>query len=568
MIAATRVRRSLGLRVRARPRLPPRGAHPRRPAPDGHRPTRRGQQLRGREHGVGTVSQFLPPITEKGIVRRPAIEVGGRPFALAVVGGLDADLNRDYVDDLVAGDGSRGVVTALVSRFQRPWFRTTGPYPTGPLTSIAVGQLDRDSYPDLAVADRQQSRVLVLHGTRRGSFSAPRVALAGVDPVGLLVGEFGGDHQEDLLVADARSRSVRLVLTPGDRLLSAGRPATQVVAIGGGRFAWSERIRPGTPPAGRLGERDGTAASLPPSRRPFVARRGRLRGHRAVSYVRCRGKRCRPFAFDLVRRQEVRLDPRHPRGCHLREIAVWNRAAAYELATERSCRPRLRGLWIDRPAAGRSVWPPSGRSGTCAAGERPSSRSAGSDVAGAPASPCPRAVSGRSRAALDSHSHTVRRHSTGATRTGTWWDSEGRSRSAPGCTGPRPARRSGRSARAQRACRSSPARPSPSPARASLTPTRSERSRSTPAASPGAGRAVQPSAHRSRRRPLPRCRPAEPQSPASAATRSRWAAASPYVWAFASPRLRKKCRSCSHVKPMPPCTCSAARGTRRPASAA
>ena len=45
--------------------------------------------------------------------------------------------------------------------------------------------------------------------------------------------------------------------------------------------------------------------------------------------------------------------------------------------------------------------------------------------------------------------------------------------------------------------------------------------------------------------------------------RSRWAAPPPYMCAFASPRLRKKCRSCSQVKPIPPWTWSAERGTRR-----
>src|SRR6187551_145760 len=52
------------------------------------------------------------------------------------------------------------------------------------------------------------------------------------------------------------------------------------------------------------------------------------------------------------------------------------------------------------------------------------------------------------------------------------------------------------------------------------------------------------------------------------ATRSRCQRASPKVAAFALPRLRKKWRSCSQVKPIPPCTWIEASGTRQPASEA
>ncbi len=52
------------------------------------------------------------------------------------------------------------------------------------------------------------------------------------------------------------------------------------------------------------------------------------------------------------------------------------------------------------------------------------------------------------------------------------------------------------------------------------------------------------------------------------ATCSRCQRASPYIEALARPRLRKTCRSCSQVKPMPPWTWIEASGTRQPASEA
>ena len=50
------------------------------------------------------------------------------------------------------------------------------------------------------------------------------------------------------------------------------------------------------------------------------------------------------------------------------------------------------------------------------------------------------------------------------------------------------------------------------------------------------------------------------------ATRSRCSRAEPNSIAFVFARFRKKCRSCSHVKPMPPCTWSDEPHTRQPAS--
>ena len=52
----------------------------------------------------------------------------------------------------------------------------------------------------------------------------------------------------------------------------------------------------------------------------------------------------------------------------------------------------------------------------------------------------------------------------------------------------------------------------------------------------------------------------------AAASSSRCQRASPYAWALACARLRKKCRSCSQVKPIPPWTCSDDAVTRAPQS--
>src|SRR2546425_9674682 len=49
----------------------------------------------------------------------------------------------------------------------------------------------------------------------------------------------------------------------------------------------------------------------------------------------------------------------------------------------------------------------------------------------------------------------------------------------------------------------------------------------------------------------------ELQYPSIVATRSRWYAGSPNATSFQRARLNQRCRSCSHVKPIPPCICTA-----------
>ena len=46
------------------------------------------------------------------------------------------------------------------------------------------------------------------------------------------------------------------------------------------------------------------------------------------------------------------------------------------------------------------------------------------------------------------------------------------------------------------------------------------------------------------------------QYPSIVASRSRWYAGSPNATSFQRARLNQRCRSCSHVKPIPPCICT------------
>ena len=187
------------------------------------------------------MSNFTAPGSSWGFGREGDIAVGGAPSVLAVADSLDADLNDDVSDDLLVADAAARP-SRCCYRQRPPWFRPAASFPVGHVDAMVVSALDYDLDPDLAVADRQSGRVLVFAGARGARFGAPRVVAAGLDPVALVAGQFGGDHQPDLLVADARSRSVRLLLTPGDRLLASTGRARHLVAAGARGLLWSERV--------------------------------------------------------------------------------------------------------------------------------------------------------------------------------------------------------------------------------------------------------------------------------------------------------------------------------------
>src|SRR5438046_42003 len=69
--------------------------------------------------------------------------------------------------------------------------------------SVAVGDFNGDGNPDLAVANQLSSTVSVLLGGAGGRFTRHTPDLAVGDfPTSVAVGDFNGDHHPDLVVAD------------------------------------------------------------------------------------------------------------------------------------------------------------------------------------------------------------------------------------------------------------------------------------------------------------------------------------------------------------------------------
>ena len=79
-------------------------------------------------------------------------------------------------------------------------------------SSVAVGDLNGDSFDDLAVANSGSNNVAVLMGAPGGYFARATTYAAGAGPHGVAVGDFDNDDDQDLAVANEGSNDVSVLL--------------------------------------------------------------------------------------------------------------------------------------------------------------------------------------------------------------------------------------------------------------------------------------------------------------------------------------------------------------------
>ena len=80
------------------------------------------------------------------------------------------------------------------------------------MSSVAVGDFNRDADPDLAVANFNLGRVSVLRGSTGGSFSGPTNFAAGSGAPSVAVGDFNRDGKPDFAAASFNSDTVAVRL--------------------------------------------------------------------------------------------------------------------------------------------------------------------------------------------------------------------------------------------------------------------------------------------------------------------------------------------------------------------
>src|SRR2546429_398815 len=81
--------------------------------------------------------------------------------------------------------------------------------------SVAVGDFNGDGNPDLALANEGSANVSVLLGNGDGTFQVTVNYGAAMNPNSVAVGDFNGDGKSDLVVAYSGSANVSVLLGTG-----------------------------------------------------------------------------------------------------------------------------------------------------------------------------------------------------------------------------------------------------------------------------------------------------------------------------------------------------------------
>ena len=82
--------------------------------------------------------------------------------------------------------------------------------------SVAAGDFNGDGQPDLAVANFASNSVSILLGQGAGRFAEARNVSVGTNPYFVAVGDFNSDGLPDIAVADAGSNDVTIVFNKGN----------------------------------------------------------------------------------------------------------------------------------------------------------------------------------------------------------------------------------------------------------------------------------------------------------------------------------------------------------------
>ena len=128
--------------------------------------------------------------------------VGIDPWSVAV-GDLNGDGKPDLaVVDTIGASGSNGTISVLLNKGVGT-FAAQVTYAVGEAPySVAVGDLNGDGKPDLAVANSVDNTVGVLLNDGKGTFAAQVAYPVGSSPHSVAMGDFNGDGKLDLAVVN------------------------------------------------------------------------------------------------------------------------------------------------------------------------------------------------------------------------------------------------------------------------------------------------------------------------------------------------------------------------------
>jgi FG-GAP-like repeat/FG-GAP repeat len=136
------------------------------------------------------------------------------------------DMNGDGNVDLVVANDGYGIIAGDVSVLLGNGdgtFKAAVHYPAGvnPF-SVAVGDFNNDGYLDIVVADETQRSLEVLLNSGHGGFEPAVVYPTGLNPFNVTAGDVNGDGRLDLVVANQGDDTVSVLLGTGTGTFQSG----------------------------------------------------------------------------------------------------------------------------------------------------------------------------------------------------------------------------------------------------------------------------------------------------------------------------------------------------------
>jgi hypothetical protein len=152
-----------------------------------------------------------------GFAPRTDYIVGLCPSSVAI-----GDLNHDGHLDLAAAKGCGSSYVAILLGRGDGTFQQAVNYDSGGASSlvvgnhyIAIGDLNRDSHPDLAIANHDSTNVAILYGDGTGSFGAPQTLAPPRRPSSIAIADVNSDGKLDLIAGLINVQLVAVFLGDG-----------------------------------------------------------------------------------------------------------------------------------------------------------------------------------------------------------------------------------------------------------------------------------------------------------------------------------------------------------------